>query len=72
MNIVTITLQKRIMTGAFKTAQFALIFVRNRAHALSTGRRKGRLFPPGICNFQQKKIVFLILRGKKFHHFQPP
>jgi len=57
MNIVTITLQKRIMMGAFKTAQFALMFVRNRAHALSTGRRKGRLFPPReFATFSKKKL----------------
>jgi len=34
MNIVTITLQKRIRMGALKTAQFTLIFVGNGTHAL--------------------------------------
>jgi len=32
----------------------------------------GFLPPPGFWNFQQKKVVFLVSRGKiKFHHFLP-
>jgi len=36
MNIETITSQKRIMFEALNTAQFTLIFVGNKSHALWT------------------------------------
>jgi len=50
---------------ALSPLAFLLLFVGFLCMGVERGSRGA--FPPGFWNFQEKKVIFLVLRGKKTH-----